>query len=111
MLQERARNTLAVLSWGTECTADSNRVRLAAVAVDVGAVAGVRAGAAPAPARVSIAAGLVFAAAGLAAGSTVVVVVVGAVVVQPPWPRPNGIVLLPRLVTARPRRRARGFWP
>lgn len=108
MLQERARNTLAVLSWGTECTADSNRVRLAA---DVGAVAGVRAGAAPAPARVSIAAGLAFAAAGLAAGSTVAVVVVGAVVVQPPWPRPNGIVLLPRLVTARPRRRARGFWP
>lgn len=109
MLQERARNILAVLSWGTECTADSNRVRLAAVAVVVGAVAGVRAGAAPAPARVSIAAGSVFAAAEPAAGSTVVVVGVGAVVVQPLWPRPNGIVLLPRLVTARPRWRARGF--
>jgi len=103
MLQEQLRNILAVLSWGTECTADSNRVRLAAVAVAVGAAAGVRAGAAPATARVSTGAGSVFAAAGPASDSTVVVVV------QPLWPRLNGIVLLPRLVTARPRWHARGF--
>lgn len=108
MLQGRPRNVLAVLSWGTECTAYSNRVRLAAVAV-AGVPAG--AGAAPATARASTGAGSVFAAAGPAAGSTLVVVGVGAVAVQPLWPRPNGIVLLPRLVTALPHWRARGFWP
>lgn len=78
-----------MLSWGTECTAGSDRVRLAAARVAaVAAAAG---------------AGSVFVAAVAAADSNVAAAVFGAVVVQPPSPRPNCSVLMPRLVTARPR--------